>query len=188
MTPTYSICKNHGYLHGEQYKCPECGESTEVYSRITGYYRPVQNWNDGKAQEFKERKVYTPFKKADDFCESCQMPVVQVEEPVCESCHFDVPTETTCESCNCETGAPASDCNCDCHGLFLVATKDCPKCKQATEFLTAAGIEFTKVYAEDDMTLVQQFGLSQAPVLIDMRGEDAVLYSNLSDIRKFIEQ
>ena len=58
MSPTYSICKNHGYLAGEHYTCPECGEKTEVYSRITGYYRPVQNWNNGKAQEFKDRKVY----------------------------------------------------------------------------------------------------------------------------------
>ena len=58
LSPTYSICKEHGYLAGEQYKCPHCGATTEVYSRITGYYRPVQNWNDGKAEEFKERKVY----------------------------------------------------------------------------------------------------------------------------------
>ena len=58
LSPTYSVCKNHGYIAGEQYVCPECGEKTEVYSRITGYYRPVQNWNDGKAQEYKDRKVY----------------------------------------------------------------------------------------------------------------------------------
>ena len=58
MSPTYSVCKTHGYLTGEQYKCPICGEPTEVYSRITGYYRPVQNWNDGKKQEFKDRKTY----------------------------------------------------------------------------------------------------------------------------------
>ena len=58
MSPTYSICKDHGYLTGEQYTCPHCGAVTEVYSRITGYYRPVQNWNDGKSQEYKERKVY----------------------------------------------------------------------------------------------------------------------------------
>jgi len=58
MSPTYSICKNHGYLTGEQYSCPECSETTEVYSRITGYYRPVQNWNAGKTQEFKDRTVY----------------------------------------------------------------------------------------------------------------------------------
>ena len=58
MSPTYSVCKDHGYLTGEQYTCPICGEKTEVYSRITGYYRPVQNWNDGKSQEFKDRKVY----------------------------------------------------------------------------------------------------------------------------------
>ncbi|MDD4124583.1 MAG: ribonucleoside triphosphate reductase [Eubacteriales bacterium] len=58
LSPTYSICRNHGYLKGEVHSCPECGDQTEVYSRITGYYRPVQNWNDGKAQEFKDRKEY----------------------------------------------------------------------------------------------------------------------------------
>ncbi len=69
MSPTYSICKNHGYLAGEVFTCPECGEKTEVYSRITGYYRPVQNWNDGKAQEFKQRKTYdigTSFRRHAD--------------------------------------------------------------------------------------------------------------------------
>ena len=59
ISPTYSVCKNHGYIAGEKFICPECGEKTEVYSRITGYYRPVQNWNDGKSQEYKERKVYS---------------------------------------------------------------------------------------------------------------------------------
>ena len=58
LSPTYSVCREHGYLAGEEYTCPICGQKTEVYSRITGYYRPVQNWNDGKAQEFKDRKTY----------------------------------------------------------------------------------------------------------------------------------
>ncbi|MDO4743065.1 MAG: ribonucleoside triphosphate reductase [bacterium] len=58
LSPTYSICRNHGYLQGEQPTCPKCGEETEVYSRITGYYRPVKNWNDGKSQEYKDRKTY----------------------------------------------------------------------------------------------------------------------------------
>lgn len=62
MSPTYSICKDHGYIAGEEYVCPTCGKETEVYSRITGYYRPVRNWNDGKSQEFKDRKVYNPAK------------------------------------------------------------------------------------------------------------------------------
>ena len=59
LSPTYSICKEHGYLAGEQTKCPICGEPAEIYSRITGYYRPVKNWNDGKSQEFKDRVTYT---------------------------------------------------------------------------------------------------------------------------------
>ena len=60
LSPTYTICKEHGYFNGEHFECPECGGKTEVYSRITGYYRPVQNWNDGKRQEYDNRKLYDP--------------------------------------------------------------------------------------------------------------------------------
>ncbi len=58
MSPTYSVCSEHGYLTGEQKACPKCGRATEIYSRITGYYRPVQNWNDGKLQEYQNRTEY----------------------------------------------------------------------------------------------------------------------------------
>lgn len=66
LSPTYSICPEHGYLRGEQKNCPHCGKETEVYSRITGYYRPVKNWNDGKAQEFRERRLYKVEEAAAD--------------------------------------------------------------------------------------------------------------------------
>lgn len=59
ITPTFSVCSNHGYIRGEQPKCPQCNEHTEVYSRIVGYLRPIATWNDGKKQEFKERKTFT---------------------------------------------------------------------------------------------------------------------------------
>jgi len=58
LSPIYSVCRNHGYINGEVAKCPKCGDEVEVYSRITGYYRPVKNWNDGKLQEYKHRKSY----------------------------------------------------------------------------------------------------------------------------------
>lgn len=58
ITPTFSVCSDHGYLSGEQYICPSCGKDTEVWSRVVGFYRPVQNWNKGKKSEFKERKVF----------------------------------------------------------------------------------------------------------------------------------
>ena len=61
ITPTFSVCPIHGYLKGEQFACPHCGEESEVYSRIVGYYRPVQNWNHGKKSEFGERTPYQPF-------------------------------------------------------------------------------------------------------------------------------
>ena len=59
ITPTFSVCVNHGYLKGRHQTCPECGTETEVYSRIVGYLRPVRTWNDGKQQEFKDRTPYT---------------------------------------------------------------------------------------------------------------------------------
>jgi len=59
ITPTFSVCENHGYVKGQHHQCPECGTETEVYSRIVGYLRPVRTWNDGKQQEFKDRTPYT---------------------------------------------------------------------------------------------------------------------------------
>jgi len=58
ITPTFSICPNHGYLVGEHFTCPTCSESAEVYSRVVGYLRPVQNWNSGKQEEFRQRVPY----------------------------------------------------------------------------------------------------------------------------------
>lgn len=55
ITPTFSICPEHGYIAGEHFKCPYCGRKTEVYSRVVGYFRPVENWNNGKKEEFKMR-------------------------------------------------------------------------------------------------------------------------------------
>lgn len=55
ITPTFSVCPKHGYMAGEHEKCPECGATCEVYSRVVGYLRPVQQWNQGKQAEFKER-------------------------------------------------------------------------------------------------------------------------------------
>ena len=82
MSPTYSVCQDHGYIKGEVYECPKCRKKTEVYSRITGYYRPIQNWNDGKAQEWKERKEYTPQSSV---LKKCLMPT-ETEEQKAEVC------------------------------------------------------------------------------------------------------
>ena len=103
ISPTYSVCKNHGYIAGEQYTCPTCGEKTEVYSRITGYYRPVQNWNAGKTEEFKDRKVY----KIDDARVSAAKR------------HVEAPAQAQPEA------KEADD------GVLLFATATCPNCRIA---------------------------------------------------------
>ncbi len=90
ISPTYSICKEHGYLHGEQYMCPQCGKTTEVYSRITGYYRPVQHWNEGKSQEFKERTPYEPIKdksRTEMATATAHPKVLLFTTKTCPNCH-----------------------------------------------------------------------------------------------------
>jgi len=66
ITPTFSICKEHGYLNGEQFLCPHCGAETEVYTRVVGYYRPVKMWNRGKQAEYAEREVFQPVEEAEE--------------------------------------------------------------------------------------------------------------------------
>lgn len=90
ISPTYSVCRTHGYITGERHKCPECGEETEVYSRITGYYRPVKNWNDGKYQEFMDRKLYNVGKSLEDnSCSSVRNNELMLfTAPTCTSCEM----------------------------------------------------------------------------------------------------
>ncbi len=169
LSPTYSVCKNHGYLIGEQYKCPICGETAEVYSRITGYYRPVQNWNDGKAQEFKDRKVYKVLgsisdmkEKFNDSCESC-VPHVQ---PAPEQAFADTNEQAK---------------------LVLCATKTCPKCMMVKMFLDRAGLSYEVVYAEENEEFFKENDVREAPTLIVIKEGGVEKYANPSNIRKYID-
>ena len=136
LSPTYSICKQHGYIAGEHFECPHCGEKTEVYSRITGYYRPVQNWNDGKAHEFKDRRTY-------DIGRS-----VLKHEGVLHP----------------DTTAPEAETTDMPVRLFATAT--CPNCKIAAKLLDEAGIPYEKLLVEENRALAESLGLKQAPTLV----------------------
>ena len=160
LSPTYSVCKSHGYIAGEQYTCPHCGEKTEVYSRITGYYRPVQNWNDGKSQEYKHRKVYEPAKFGKEL-------VSKKNAPATVSA-VDVAT-------------PAEE------EVLLFATATCPNCKMAEKFLEKAGIAYEKVYADENADLVAKYDIHQAPTLIVNAGGQTEKIVNLSNIKAFAE-
>ena len=161
MSPTYSICKNHGYLAGEHYTCPECGEKTEVYSRITGYYRPVQNWNNGKAQEFKDRKVYNIGASH----LTHQSPLEPA--PACAPAQMD-------------TNEPDE--------LLLFTTKTCPNCRMACMMLDKAGIPYQKIDAEADVALTRRHNVQQAPTLVYVHGGEATNIANASNIKAFIEE
>ena len=159
LSPTYSVCKNHGYIAGEQFICPECGEKTEVYSRITGYYRPVQNWNDGKSQEYKDRVVYSPNKMGK-------------KAPLSEN--------AKAQECACEAPVEAKK-------TVLFATTTCPNCKMAVHLLEKAGIEFEEIFADKDPEAAKQFEIRQAPTLVLIDGENVQKIVNVSNIKAYIE-
>ncbi|MBR0436760.1 MAG: ribonucleoside triphosphate reductase [Clostridia bacterium] len=170
MSPTYSVCKDHGYITGEHYTCPICGGKTEVYSRITGYYRPVQNWNDGKAQEFKDRKVYNIGRSHLNHQGPNPAPVDEAPEaPVCKP-------EAPAEAPRTE-GASA----------LLFKTPTCPNCKLATALLEKAGVVFTALNANEEKALVEQYGVKQAPTLVLLK-EDGTFdkYRGVSDIKGWL--
>ena len=160
ISPTYSVCKNHGYITGEVYKCPICGEDTEVYSRITGYYRPVKNWNDGKSKEFQMRKEYS--------LDNCEKKIEKVEETAKKA------------SAKAILKSDAKD------GLLLFGTKTCPNCKMAKKLLDKKHITYEFVDAEDMPDMTKQFGVKKAPTLV-VNGKNQELIENLSNIKKYIE-
>ena len=159
LSPTYSVCKNHGYIAGEQFTCPECGAATEVYSRITGYYRPVQNWNDGKSQEYKERKVY------------------DIENS--KLTHGRPGEAKACE--NCEPEAAIAD------GYYLFTTATCPNCKMACTLLDKEGILYTKILADENKETAVEFGIKQAPTLVVVKNGEVAKYAGVSDIKKALK-
>ena len=144
LSPTYSICKDHGYIAGEQYVCPICGRTTEVYSRITGYYRPVQNWNAGKTQEYKERKVY-------DIGHS----VLKGRQALKEA-----PVQPESRE---EKSVPSSSAE---GRVLLFTTKTCPNCKMAGRLLEKAGIAYELIDAQEQAQLSERFSIMQAPTLV----------------------
>ncbi len=157
LSPTYSVCAKHGYLEGEQKTCPICGNVTEVYSRITGYYRPVQNWNAGKTAEFKCRKTYDIGKSK----LKTHVEVKQEEEKVATE---NVGSE-----------------------ILLFTTKTCPNCKMSKLMLDKAGIQYTVIDAEDQKDLTVSYGVKKAPTMLVPNGNDYDRYDNASEIKKYIE-
>ncbi len=167
MSPTYSVCRDHGYLAGEQFTCPICGEKTEVYSRITGYYRPVQNWNDGKSQEFKDRKVYNIGNSR-----------LTHSGPISSS----PAASTPCAPC----AAPAPVAEEGKTYLFVTAT--CPNCRIVKPLLDKAGVAYEVMDANENAELAQTYQIKQAPTLVVERGGKAETYVGIAAIKGFIKK
>ena len=150
MSPTYSVCADHGYLIGEHFECPICGKKAEVYSRITGYYRPVQNWNDGKSQEYKDRQEY-------DVNSSYAI------HKDLEAGRSGVKDEKG-EQLTVDTLDAGVTIRPDVPTLFKTST--CPNCKLVCQKFDAAGVKYDVVNCTEDPETAKKYGIQQAPTLL----------------------
>ena len=168
ISPTYSVCADHGYIAGEHFTCPKCGKKSEVYSRITGYYRPVQNWNDGKTQEYKDRKEYdvtASYEHRHKLHKEAEEIVASAREKDAEAMRNGVLHD----------------------GVYLFTTSTCPNCKAAKEQLNASGIQYQVVNAEENADAARALRIMQAPTLVNVRDGRAEKFAGLSEIIRFAE-
>ena len=162
MSPTYSVCADHGYIAGEHFACPTCGKKTEVYSRITGYYRPVQNWNDGKSQEYKDRKVYNV---GTSVLKSTVNAAPVEAAPVVEEKAVPVAAEAK---------------------AVLISRVTCPNCRVAENLLAKAGVAYEKKIAEENVDLCRAYNVKGAPTLIITDGDNYASYYSVPEIKKYL--
>ena len=201
MSPTYSVCRDHGYISGEAFTCPICGKKTEVYSRITGYYRPVQNWNDGKAQEYKDRRLYnigrsvlthhgpnaapvdTPIyvEPATATASIAYGAVAAQVAPKAVFMDAQAQAEAKVEEAPKAQQEVPSDAE-----IYLFKTPTCPNCKAASVLLDKAGIKYTALNADENKELVETFGVKQAPTLVIKNGDGFEKYRGVSDIKGWL--
>ncbi len=171
MSPTYSVCHDHGYITGEHFTCPKCGKDTEVWSRITGYYRPVQNWNDGKVQEFKDRKEYNVGHS-----------------------HFTGGIHRH-EACCCGDGTVAHGMQPEevgtvsaVHTAQLFTRTTCPNCRVAEKMLDKAGFAYENLTAEEHPELCREYGIKGAPTLVLSDGVHFEKYYGVAEIKKLLAE
>jgi ribonucleoside-triphosphate reductase len=165
LSPTYSICSEHGYIAGEHKICPACGKGTEVYSRITGYYRPVQNWNDGKLAEYRNRREYDP-----------------------DASLLKRPSSAIVTLSSGEFGADGKKAvrvDTSPEVRYLFTTKTCPNCGQARRYL--GDIRYVVMDVDENPELVSRYGVMQAPTLVVVRGDSIEKYANVSNIKGYAD-
>ena len=197
LSPTYSVCVNHGYISGKHFECPYCGQDAEVYSRITGYYRPVRNWNDGKVSEFKNRRTYAEKKMSKPIhglagkggingqawaAQERRMAQAFAASPVTGTAAAQASIEAAAKKKAAEAVQDAT--------AILVATKTCPNCGMAKKMLEKAGITYEVVYADnaEGAAFAERNNILQAPTLLIPDEEGYRKYTNIGEISAFTKK
>ncbi|MCL2213523.1 MAG: ribonucleoside triphosphate reductase [Oscillospiraceae bacterium] len=211
LSPTYSVCQSHGYLTGEYFNCPTCANPTEVHSRITGYYRPVQNWNGGKTAEYRDRLEYaidpakfpagkeeisqpqpiaaqpqTDFEVSKVAAEGGE--TATVSEPTVAASSsgkaYQFAVSSKSDKATDEEPAPSQPEQESKGGgkVYLFTTMTCHNCPLAMEMLDNAGIAYEKIFAEENPELARKYGVRQAPTLVVSNGDDYRKCSGIGEI------
>jgi ribonucleoside-triphosphate reductase len=211
LSPTYSICEDHGYITGEAEICPVCGKKVETYSRITGYYRPVSNWNAGKSQEFRDRKTYDMGQmiaksgigrmisstgpmgvaaswKVDAVPSMNGMghAVIQIvkstDKPAKAQDTVAVASENFASGYMSAASSSALD-------IMLLTTSECPKCKMAESVMSKKGMKYTALTAEEGRgrELALRHGIMSAPAMLINEGTaQEQIITDFNEVLKYI--
>ena len=157
LSPTYSVCPEHGYLVGEIPVCDVCGGETEIYSRITGYYRPIKNWNDGKQAEYKARTEYV-------------INDVDIIESAINEAEREVKSKASKDA-----------------QLLLFTTETCPNCVMIKDFLQKQNINYEIILADKEVELTNKYDIKSVPTLVVEDNDVVEVYNNFSNIVKYIQ-
>ena len=165
ISPTYSICLKHGYIIGEKEECPQCHQKTEIYSRITGYYRPIQNWNIGKIAEFNTRKSYILKNNLkNDYCHNDNCFVKKTKNIKKKIINFEQKK------------------------IFLITNKTCPNCNLIKMFLKQNHIKYQEINGNEN-DKIKKYHISKVPSLLVINDENNnyIKYDDFSLIKQYIE-
>lgn len=206
LSPTYSVCVDHGYIPGKHFTCPCCGKEAEVYSRITGYYRPVRNWNDGKVSEFNLRRTYvvdgahgllrnnlkgnmtinSVIYASEHGCDNykCNVSGGPVPRAGVENSKADRDLVDMAVANVVDRQKPAAEAH-----VMLFKTSTCPKCRAAEAILDNAGIKYNEVFADYDANraLVDRYSVTTAPTLVIDTGSAAKQLAGIQEITAWVK-
>jgi ribonucleoside-triphosphate reductase (formate) len=189
ISPTFSVCQDHGYIAGEKFECPTCGAETEVYSRIVGYYRAVKNWNAGKREEYRHRKTFAVPDAAETKDERVAPFALESADAAPAAAHGSASDGAAIGEAS-AFGLPADGTQAGDVSWMLFARKTCPNCPPVKAKVAELSLPGRIVDADspEGAELAVRYGVTSAPTVIflDPRGEEVARARTASEVERCV--